>query len=127
MAKPLLTDEMWAQIEPLLRELVGGASSQVGRQRLSDRSALTGILFVLKSGVSWEQLPLEMGCGCGMTCLRRLREWQTYGIWDEIREVVVQHCPRARELDWARADIRRKHAATGHPPHRVVAGQDFEG
>src|SRR5215831_8258371 len=44
-----------------------------GRKPVDDRKALTGILFVLKTGIPWEDLPVEMGCGCGMTCWRRLQ------------------------------------------------------
>ena len=47
-----------------------------GRKRLDDRRVLTGILFVLQAGIPWEYLPKEMGCGSGMTCWRRLQEWQ---------------------------------------------------
>jgi transposase len=66
MAKPLLTDELWAIIKPILP--VWTPSPKGGRPRLGDREALTGILFVLKTGIPWEDLPIEMGCGCGMTC-----------------------------------------------------------
>lgn len=98
---------MWFQIEPLLRSR--SALCQRGRPRLSDRAALTGILFVLSSGVRWEQLPREMGCGSGMTCSRRLREWQDAGVWDEIRKVVEKHSLNGPRFDWARADNRRHH------------------
>ena len=66
MAKPLVPDDLWAAIEPLLpRER---PKPKGGRPRLPDRAALTGILFVLKSGLPWEMLPAEMGCGSGMSC-----------------------------------------------------------
>jgi transposase len=70
MAKPLVPDELWTLIEPLLPP-----------ERRPSRAALTGILFVLKSGLSWEMLPQEMGCGSGMTCWRRLRDWQALVCW----------------------------------------------
>lgn len=73
MAKPILTDELWAAIEPLLPVHV--PSPNGGHPRVSDRAALTGILFVLQTGIAWEYLPKELGCGCGMTCWRRLRDW----------------------------------------------------
>jgi transposase len=41
-------------------------------------------VFVLKSGIPWEMLPKEMGCGSGMTCWRRLREWQEAGVWERL-------------------------------------------
>jgi transposase len=52
-----------------------------GRPRISDRAALTGIVFVLKSGIGWDLLPQEMGCGSGMACWWRLRERQRVGSW----------------------------------------------
>jgi len=74
MAKPILTDDLWAVIAPLLP--VHRPSARGGRPRIPDRAALTGILFVLKTGIQWEDLPPEMDCGCGMSCWRRLRDWQ---------------------------------------------------
>jgi transposase len=80
MAKPLVPDELWEVIEPLLpKEL---PKPKGGRPRVSDRAALAGIIFVLKSGIPWEMLPQEMGCGCGMTCWRRLEEWHEAGVWE---------------------------------------------
>src|SRR5688572_17656574 len=72
MAKELVTDELWETIEPLLPP--EPPKPQGGRPRIDDRAALTGIVFVLKSGIPWEMLPQEMGCGSGMTCWRRLKE-----------------------------------------------------
>jgi len=66
MAKPLLPNELWGQIEPLLPP--EPPKPKGGQPRISDRAALTGILFVLKSGIPWEMRPQEMGCGSGMTC-----------------------------------------------------------
>jgi len=45
------------------------------RPLIDDRAALTGILFILNSGIPREMLPQEMGCGSGMICWRRLKEW----------------------------------------------------
>ncbi len=59
--QPLVTDRLWMFIEPLLP--VEAPKPKGGRPRVPDRAALTGILFVLKSGIPWEMLPLEMGCG----------------------------------------------------------------
>ena len=72
MAKPLLTEELWLCIEPLIPKRV--VSPKGGRPAVPARAALTGILFVLKTGIPWEYLPRELGCGCGMTCWRRLRD-----------------------------------------------------
>jgi transposase len=66
MAKPLVPDELWTVIEPLLPP--ERPKPKGGRPPIPHRAALTGILFVLKSGVPWEMLPQKMGCGSGMTC-----------------------------------------------------------
>jgi transposase len=103
MAKPLLSDELWEVIEPLLPKWT--PSPKGGQPRLPDRNALTGILFVLKTGIPWEDLPYEMGCGCGMTCWRRLRDWQADGTWLKIHQVLLDRLRGADKLDWSRALI----------------------
>lgn len=103
MAKPLLTDDLWAVIEPLLpplREYPKG-----GRPPVENRNALTGILFVLKTGIGWQDLPNELGCGCGMTCWRRLRDWQEAGVWRDILHTLLNHLQEADRIDWSRAVI----------------------
>lgn len=79
MAKPLLDDALWAIIEPLI-PAKPRRFKHPGRKRVPDRACLTGIVFVLLTGIQWEMLPQEMGCGCGMTCWRRLAEWQRAGV-----------------------------------------------
>jgi transposase len=69
MAKELVSDELWEIVEPLLPP--EPPKPEGGRPRVDDRRALTGIVFVLKSGIPWEMLPQEMGCGSGVTCWRR--------------------------------------------------------
>jgi transposase len=101
MAKPLLPDELWGIIEPILPKWE--PSPKGGRPRLGDRAALTGILFVLKTGLGWEDLPREMGCGCGMTCWRRLRDWQADGTWERIHRELLSRLRGAEKIDWRRA------------------------
>jgi len=105
MARPLITDEMWQQIRPYLP--VRPKSSHSGRPPVSDRSAIIGILFVLKTGIAWKDLPREMGCGCGMTCLRRLRLWQRIGVWDRIRQILQRPDFGLENLDWEHAENSR--------------------
>ena len=101
MAKPLLTDELWAVIEPILPAPC--AKPKGGRPPIENRKILTGILFVLKTGIPWEYLPREMGCGCGMTCWRRLRDWQDAGVWQDIHHVLLNRLQGADLIDWSRA------------------------
>ena len=79
MAQPLVGDELWELIEPLIPK-VQRRFRYPGRKRIDDRKVLSGILFVLKTGIAWEHLPQELGCGSGMTCWRRLRDWQRAGV-----------------------------------------------
>jgi transposase len=76
----IVSDELWARIQPLLPG-VPRRADHPGRKRLDDRKVLCGILFVLYTGISWEHLPQELGFGSGMTCWRRLREWNEAGVW----------------------------------------------
>lgn len=103
MAKPLLTDDLWAIIEPLLPP--PKPRPKGGRPPIPNRNALTGILFVLKTGMAWEDLPQEMGCGCGMTCWRRLRDWEEAGVWDELHWLLLSELNAADEIDWSRAVV----------------------
>ena len=74
-----------------------------GRPRIPDRACLTGIIFVLKSGIPWELLPAEMGCGSGMACWRRLRDWQAAGVWDRLHQTLLDELGTADQINWSRA------------------------
>jgi transposase len=104
MAKPLLPDELWAILEPILPP-PPTPGPQGGRPPIGNREALTGILFILKTGIPFEDLPCEMGCGSGMTCWRRLRDWQADGTWDQVHKVLLDRLRGAAKIDWSRALI----------------------
>lgn len=103
MAELLVSDELWSVVEPLIPKHVPNPNG--GRPRLDDRMALAGILFVLKSGIPWEMLPQEMGCGCGMSCWRRLNEWQEAGVWDKLHRELLNRLRAADLIDWSRATV----------------------
>lgn len=103
MAKSLLTDELWELIKPCLPPLKPRPKG--GRKPIEHRKTLTGILFVLKTGIPWEDLPQEMGCGCGMTCWRRLHEWQEAGVWQDVHHVLLNRLRKANKIDWSRAVV----------------------
>ena len=113
MPKPLVSDGLWELIEPLLPP--EPPKPKGGRPRVPDRAALTGIVFVLRSGIPWEMLPKEMGCGCGMTCWRRLRQWQAAGVWEQLHLVLLERLRGAGRIDWSRAvvDCARVRAVLG--------------
>jgi len=103
MGKKLVTNELWEAIEPLLPP--EPPKPKGGRPRVPNRAALTGIVFVLKSGIPWEMLPQEMGCGSGSTCWRRLREWEDLGVWSKLHRVLLDRLGEADEIDWERASL----------------------
>lgn len=70
---------------------------------MSARAGLTGTLFVLRTGIPWEMLPLEMGCGSGVTCWRRLRDWQHARVWDRLHRELLHRLRDADRIDWSRA------------------------
>lgn len=120
MARPLISEELWNRIAP---HLPPERPKHRGRKPLSHRKALTGIVFVLKTGIPWEDLPQEMGCGCGMTCWRRLRDWQEAGVWARILAALHDELGRTGQIDWSRASLDsssvravRGGAATGPNP-----------
>ncbi len=108
MAKPLVSDELWARVQPLL-PVVERRYRYPGRKRIADRAALTGILFVLKTGIPWEHLPQEMGCGSGMTCWRRLKEWTDAGVWERLHHTLLDELHEAERIDWSRAIVDGSH------------------
>lgn len=103
MSKSLVPDALWAIIAPLLPS--ERPKPKGGRPRIPDRAVLSGILFVLKSGIPWEMLPQELGGGSGMTCWRRLRDWQQAGVWQRVRHVLLQRLQDAGRIDWERASL----------------------
>src|SRR5215468_1705883 len=99
----LVSDALWTVIAPLLP--TEPPKPKGSRPRIADRAALTGIMFVLKCGIPWEMLPQELGCGSGMTCWRRLRDWQHAGVWKRLHHRALQQLADADKLDWSRASL----------------------
>ncbi len=98
----VVSDELWELVEPLLPR-VERRFRYPGRKRLPDRLALQGILFVLHTGIGWEDLPQELGFGCGMTAWRRLRRWQAAGVWERLHELLLAELHAANQVEWSRA------------------------
>ncbi len=105
MAKPIMDDALWELIEPHLPPPKKRRRRYPGRKPIPHRAALTGIVYVLRTGIPWEYLPQEMGCGSGMTCWRRLRDWQEAGVWERIRRTLLGEMRAADQIDWSRAVV----------------------
>ena len=118
MAKELVSDALWAVIEPLLPPHRAQPGTR-GRPPVPDRAVLMGILFVLmgilfvlKSGIPSEMLPTEMGCGSGRSCWRRLRDWHKAGVWQRLHELLLARLQlllarlqAAPLIDWSRVSV----------------------
>jgi len=97
MTKALVSDDLRSIVQPLLP--AEPAKPKGGFPQVWNRVALTGMLFVLRSGIPSEMLPQEMGCGSGVMCLRRLRDWQETEVWDKLHQELLQRLHRAARID----------------------------
>ncbi|MGS2619244.1 IS5 family transposase [Micromonospora sp. LZ34] len=104
----MVPDGLWQRIEPLLPKRERNPRHP-GRKRIPDRQVLCGILFVLHTGIQWEFLPQQLGFGSGMTCWRRLEEWNRAGVWQRLHELLLAELHGAGKLDWSRAVIDSSH------------------
>jgi transposase len=103
-----IDDELWAEVEPLIPPRPRG-HRYPGRKALPDRLVLNGILHVLHTGIAWEDLPQEYGYGSGVTCWRRLRDWQKAGVWDALHQKLLVKLNAAGAVDWSRAVVDGSH------------------
>lgn len=90
----------YTKLAPLLPVVT--RSTDGGRPRLSDEQALNGIVFVLRTGVLSQELPQKLGFGRGMTCWRRLRDWQAIGVWHGVHLALLDELRPAEKLDFSR-------------------------
>jgi len=128
MAKPILDDTLWALIEPLLPAPKKRRRRYPGRKPITHRQALSGILFVLRTGIPWELLPQELGWGSGMSCWRRLSAWQKKGVWKKVHTALLVHLRQADQIDWSRAvvdssSVRAVHGGKKRDLIRQIAGK----
>src|SRR5438093_13354324 len=121
-AKPWdVSDGLWERVEPLLPRKQR-RFRYPGRKPFDDRLALQGILFVLHTGISWTHLPAELGFGSGVTCWRRLDEWQRAGVWERLHAVLLSRLRAAGEIEWSRAVADSSHVqAKKGAPRRARA------
>jgi transposase len=99
--RELVPDSFWRRIQPMLPS--HPSRSKGGRPPADDRACLRGIIFVLKTGIQWEQLPQEVFGVSGMTCWRRLRDWYQAGVWQALQRELLAELRRKGRLDLSRA------------------------
>ena len=111
MPKLLVPDELWELVEPLLPP--HPPRPKGGHPPVDDRVCLTGILFVLKTGLPWEDFPHEMGC-CGMTLWNRLDGWRKAGVWDALHRLLLDELRGADAIDFDRVVVDSSHVRAAH-------------
>src|SRR5262249_52931413 len=77
-----VSDEVGPRVEPLLH--AHPASTRRGRHRIDDRLALEGVIDVLTTNTPWQELPRTRYGISGVSCWRRLKDWQERGVWPDI-------------------------------------------
>jgi transposase len=105
MEKPLVSDALWERLKLLLPPHQPRRPRFPGRKPLDYRKILTGIDFVLKTGINWEDLPAELGWIYGKICTTYLQAWQKAGVWDNLHQVLLQELQDADEIDWSRGAV----------------------
>ena len=89
MARQPVSKELWQQLQPLIPQFIPSSKGGARKLGVSNEAAFYGILYVLQTGIPWEDLPQSLGYGSGMTCWRRLRDWSTTGVWEQLRQAML--------------------------------------
>ena len=105
MARRPVDKELWQQLQPLIPAFVPSSKGGHRMRTVSDEAALNGILFVLQTGIPWKDLPQSMGLGSGMTCWRRLHDWQAVGGREQLHHAMLIRLSERDQIDWERASI----------------------
>lgn len=106
-SKPrIVDDQLWSLVEPLLPKW---PERSPGPRPVDDRRCLRGVLFVLYTGITWQQLPMELGFGSGQTCWRRLGRWREAGVFKALHQRLLAELNAAGQIDWSRACVDASH------------------
>ena len=93
-----LTDAQWTVIRPHLPP-----PARRGRPRANDRRTINGVLWILRTGARWADLPRRYGAAS--TCHSRLQRWQREGVWDRLWRALLTRLDEHHRLDWRRAHL----------------------
>ena len=91
-----LKDEQWVIVEPLLPKVARRADGK-GRPRIDDRAILNGILWILRTGAPWPDMPNRYPPY--QTCHRRFQEWVEKGVFEKVLRALVQDVKERGGLD----------------------------
>ena len=91
-----VSDRMWQQIQPAIPPLPPKKKS--GRPRVQDRIVLDGIIYVLRTGCQWKQVPKEFGSGS--TCHLRFSQWVQAGVFAQMWALLLREYDELAGIDW---------------------------
>lgn len=114
MSKSILSDQLWQRIEPLLPKPKPRNIKYAGRKPTDPRKVMTGIIFVLQTGVPWKSLPATSDFPSGHTCRRRLIAWQRGGVWRRLWQSLLAELQSAGQLNWERGVVDSSSVRAGH-------------
>jgi transposase len=115
MRDSILSDQLWQRLEPLLPKQRKKRNIQyAGRKPTDPRKVMTGILFVLQTGIPWKSLPATSDFPSGHTCRRRLLEWQKRGVWKRLWQSLLDELQSEGQLSWERGVVDRSSVRAGH-------------
>jgi len=125
MAREWVTDELWAEVQPLLPGRPPRPKG--GRPPADDRKCLVGILFVLRTGCVWNDIPAELAPS-GPTCWRRMNEWTKAGVWPRLHKALLRKLGRQGRLEFSRAiadsaSFRAVFGGRTRDPTRLTGGR----
>ena len=126
MAQEWVTEDLW----DIIRKLLPAQSPRPkgGRPRVPDRNCLMGIIFVLRTGCAWNQIPPELGAASGPTCWRRFKAWTEAGLWPRLWQEVLNRLGRKGGVNLKRAvidsaTVRAVFGGYTPAPTRQIAGK----
>lgn len=105
MSRRPVSKELWKQLQPLIPAFSASAKDGPRSREVSDEAALNDILIMLNTGIPWEDLPQSLGWGSGMTCCRRLRDWNVAGVWDKLHQAMLVRLREHDQINWSGASI----------------------
>jgi transposase len=115
MSDSILSDQLWQCIEPLLPKAKKRRNIQhAGRKPTAARKVMTGIIFVLKTGVPWKSLPPTSDFPSGHTCRRRLLEWDRRGVWTRLWQSILAELQSEGQLSSERGVVDSSSVRAGH-------------
>lgn len=91
-----VNDELWEIAQSILEEL--DPPAMTGRPRTGQREALNGIIYLMRTGGQWNQLPREFGDDSSVH--RTMQRWIARGVFQRIWAILIENCDELDGVNW---------------------------